>query len=235
MGSLISSSITRWPRTPACRFGGRASAARLTSCSVDGSPSASGRHVENRTTAWKRGPRASASAKHPAVESTVEFVAQVRRTKPEHSKLQKKGTIMNLKLIAPIVTLASALVLAPISYAEAAPNGQRGMLLDVQEDTEYVPTVQFGRVHRNGNKDWTTVELPSTRKQTTYTVKVALDGIIYTARSSGDFWGYNPSKMIVGTELEARVEANKLVIARPDGKQYKPTITRRERDQAASH
>ena len=40
----------------------------------------------------------------------------------------------------------------------------------------------------------------------TYTVKVALDGIIYTARSSGDFWGYNPSMMIVGTELEACVE-----------------------------
>jgi hypothetical protein len=37
--------------------------------------------------------------------------------------------------------------------------------------------------------------------------------------------------MIVGTELEARVEANELVITRPDGKQYKPTITR---DQAAS-
>lgn len=141
---------------------------------------------------------------------------------------------MNIKLIAPIVTLAAVVIVAPKGYGQAAPTGQPGMLLDVQEDTEYVPTVQFGRVHRNGNKDWTTVELPSTRKQTTYTVKVALGGIIYTARSSGDFWGYNPSKMIVGTELEARVEENRLVITRPDGKQYKPTITRRELDQAAS-
>src|ERR1043166_1426915 len=141
---------------------------------------------------------------------------------------------MNLKLIAPILTLASALVLTPTSYAQTASFCQTGRVLDVQEDTEYVPTVQFGRVHRNGNKDWTTVEMPSARKQTTYTVKVALDGIIYTARSSGDFWGYNPAKMIVGNELEACVEANKLVITRPDGKQYKPTITRRERDQAAS-
>lgn len=140
---------------------------------------------------------------------------------------------MNLKLIAPIVTLASVAILAPISYGQAAPTRQPGKLLDVQEDTEYVPTVQFGRVHRSGKKDWTTVELPSTHKQTTYTVKVALGGIIYTARSSGDFWGYDPSKMIVGTELEARVDANRLVITRPDGKQYKPTITRRELDQAA--
>lgn len=142
---------------------------------------------------------------------------------------------MNLKLIAPIVTLASAFVFAAGSPGETASAYQTGKLLDVQEDTEYVPTVQFGRVHRNGSKDWTTVELPSTRKQTTYTVKVALDGIIYTARSSGDFWAYNPAKMIVGAELEARVEANKLVITRPDGKQYKPTITRRELDQAGRH
>jgi len=67
-----------------------------------------------------------------------------------------------------------------------------------------------------------------------YIVKVALDGIIYPARSSSDFSGYNPSKMIVGGGLEARVEANRLVITRLDGKQYKPTITRRERDQAAT-
>ena len=142
---------------------------------------------------------------------------------------------MNLKWIAPIVTLASAFILTPTGYGAATSACQTGRLIDAGEDTEYVATVQIGRVHRNGNKDWTTVELPSTRKQTSYTVKVALGGIIYTARSSGDFWGYNPSKMIVGAELEACVEANKLVITRPDGKQYKPTITRRERDQAAGH
>jgi hypothetical protein len=94
---------------------------------------------------------------------------------------------MNLKSIASIVTLASALVLTPTSYGQDASGFRTGKLLDVGEETEYIPTVQFGRVHRNGNKDWTTVELPSTRKQTTFTVKVALDGVIYTARSSGDF------------------------------------------------
>jgi hypothetical protein len=51
------------------------------------------------------------------------------------------------------------------------------------------------------------------------TVKVGLDGIIYTARSSGDFSGYNPSTMIVDTELEACLEAKKLLVTRPDGKQ----------------
>jgi len=141
---------------------------------------------------------------------------------------------MKLKLITPGVTLAAALVLTPASYGQTAASCQTGKLLDVQEDNEYIPTVQVGRVHRNGNKDWTTVEMPSARKQTTYTVKVALNGIIYTARSSGDFWGYNPSKMVVGSEVEACAEANRLVITRHDGKPYKPTITRRERDQAAA-
>lgn len=142
---------------------------------------------------------------------------------------------MDRKLIAPMLTLASAFLLTPTGHGQGTSACGTGRLLDVQENIEYVPTVQFGRVHRTGSKDWTTVELPATRKQTTYTLKVALDGIIYSARSSGDFWGYNPSKMIVGADLEACVEANRLVITRPDGKQYKPTITRRERDQAASH
>ena len=142
---------------------------------------------------------------------------------------------MNLKFAAPILTLVSAFAITSASYAQTTPTCQIGKLLDVREETEYIPTVQFGRIHRNGNKDWTTVELPSARKQVSYTVKVALDGIIYTARSSGDFWGYNPSKMMVGAELEACIESNKLVIMRPDGKRYKPTITRRERDQATDH
>jgi hypothetical protein len=140
---------------------------------------------------------------------------------------------MNIQRIASILT--AALVVTSASYGQPASACRTGKLLDVREETEYIPTVQFGRVHRDGNKDWTSVELPSTRKQTTYTVKIVLDGIIYTARSGGDFWGYNPSKMIVGVELQACVEANKLVITRPDGKQYKPTITRRELEQTDSH
>jgi hypothetical protein len=141
---------------------------------------------------------------------------------------------LNLKLIAPLVTVASAFVLTPASFSQSTSACQTGKLLDVKEDTQYIPTVQFGRVHGNGDKDWTTVELPSARKQTKYTVTGALNGVIYAAGSNGDFWGYKPSKMVVGTEVGACVEATKLVITRPDGKQYKPTITRREREQSAA-
>jgi hypothetical protein len=141
---------------------------------------------------------------------------------------------MNLKLNTLIAAFGAAVLLAPASYAQAAPACQTGKLLDVQENTEFVPTAQIGQARQNKNgKDWTTIAMPSARKQTTYIVKVALDGIIYTARSSGDFWGYNPSSMIVNSEVEACADSKKLVITRPDGKQYKPTIIRRERDQSA--
>jgi len=141
---------------------------------------------------------------------------------------------MNLKLNTLIAAFGAAILLAPASYAKTYPACQTGKLLDVQENTELVPTAQIGQARQSKNgKDWTTIALPPARKQTTYVVKIALDGIIYTARSSGDFWGYNPSSMIVNSEVEACVDANKLVITRPDGKQYKPTIIRRERGQPA--
>jgi hypothetical protein len=138
---------------------------------------------------------------------------------------------MNLKLNTLIAAFGTAILLVPASYAKTDPACQNGKLLDVQEITELLPIAQIGQARQNKNsKDWTTVTTPSTRKQTTYVVKVALDGIIYTARSSGEFWAYKPSNMIVNSTVEACVDSNKLVITRPDGKQYKPTIIRRERD-----
>ena len=141
---------------------------------------------------------------------------------------------MNLKLNTLIAVFGAATLLVAASDAKTAPACQTGKLLDLQENTEFVPTVQIGQGRQNKNgKDWTTITLPPTRKQTTYVVKVVLDGVIYTARSSGEFWAYKPSSMIVNSEVEACVDSNKLVITRPDGKQYKPTIIRRERDQSA--
>jgi hypothetical protein len=141
---------------------------------------------------------------------------------------------MNIKLNNTIAAFGAALLLTAASYAKTAPACQTGKLLDVQEDIEFVPTTQIGQAQQSKKgKNWTMITLPSTRKQTTYIVKVQLGGIIYTARSSGDFWGYNPSSMVVNSDVEACVDSNKLVLTRPDGKQYKPTIIRRERDQSA--
>jgi hypothetical protein len=140
---------------------------------------------------------------------------------------------MKLKMNVAGATLVSALAFAPVSYGQATAGCPTGRLLDVQESSDYIPTTSVGRVYRSG-KAWTTVDMPSARRQTTYTVKVALNGMVYTARSNGDFRGYNPSRMVVGDDVEACVETNRLVITRHDGKTYKPTITRREREQPAA-
>lgn len=141
---------------------------------------------------------------------------------------------MNLKLNALIAAFGAAILLVPQNYARTALACQTGKLLDVQENTEFVPTSQIGQARQKKNgKEWTTIATPPARKQTTYVVKVVLNGIIYTARSSGEFWSYKPSSMIVNSDVEACVDSNKLVITRPDRKQYKPTIIRRERDQSA--
>lgn len=98
------------------------------------------------------------------------------------------------------------------------------LLWEVAYEREGVAAVGWASRQKKNGKDWTTVALPSARKQTTYVVKVALRGITYTARSGGDFWGYNPASMIVNSEVEACVDSNRLVITRPDVKQYKPTM-----------
>ena len=74
---------------------------------------------------------------------------------------------------------------------------------------------------------------PESKEAVTYksgnsTVVVYPSEFAGTNKATSATWG-------VGAELEACVEANQLVITRPDGKQYKPTIIRREREQAASH
>lgn len=137
---------------------------------------------------------------------------------------------MNLTLNSLIAAFGTALLLTPLSYSKTAPACQTGTLLDVQENTELLPAAQIGQARQNKNgKDWTTIATPPARKLTTYVVKVVLDGIIYTARSSGEFGAYKPSRMIVNSEVEACVDPNRLLITRPDGKQYKPRIIRRER------
>ncbi len=127
-----------------------------------------------------------------------------------------------------------ALLLIPGGIAEAAPLCETGRLLDVQQATELVPTVQVGRTRRDKNgREWTTIAPPPVQKQTSYIVKLAVGGMIYSARSSGEFWGYDPSKLVVNSDIPVCVEPNRLVITRPDGKQYKPTIIRREWERSA--
>jgi hypothetical protein len=63
-----------------------------------------------------------------------------------------------------------------------------------------------------------------------YAITVAIDGIAVTGEYESR-WArsYKPSDLVVGDEIDAKIEGKKLVIKRPDGKELKATIIKRER------
>jgi len=103
-----------------------------------------------------------------------------------------------------------------------------GTLLDVEVSTETQGLVQAGSIPKN-NKGLVILS-PNSRQKKIYRVTIALGEMTYTAQSSGDFFGYNPTKLIVNDPIEACAVSNKLIIKRPDGKEYKPSIIKTVRN-----
>ena len=63
------------------------------------------------------------------------------------------GTTRNVKLIAPVLTLAPAFTVAGNGQTSLARHS--GKLLEVQEDVESVSAVPVSRIHLEGKKDRT--------------------------------------------------------------------------------
>jgi hypothetical protein len=57
-------------------------------------------------------------------------------------------------------------------------------------------------------------------------VSVELEDMRYTARSSGDFWNFDPTRLVINDPIGVCVEKNQIILRRPDGKDYKATIVR---------
>ena len=127
----------------------------------------------------------------------------------------------------------AALLLPATTFAGNARQCSTGKLLDVQENVETVGTFQVGRAQEkrrsDGQREWTTFNPPATRQKITYSVTVALDGMVYTGRSGGEFWNYKPTSLTVNDPIPACVDGQNLILTRPDGKQYKASIVRRAR------
>jgi hypothetical protein len=140
-----------------------------------------------------------------------------------NSQFTQKET-SNMKRL--ILSLAAAGLLAPASAfaAKAQPSCSTGTLLDVQMNTEQVGTTSVGSTR--GARNPMTVWSPTTRKHTSYQVTVALDGMIYTGEANGDLFNYKPTNMVVHDPVQACVDGKKLILTRPDGKQYKTSIVR---------
>lgn len=138
---------------------------------------------------------------------------------------------MNRRLIA---TYAMAVLPSLAFSASNARNCRTGKLLDVQESKTMVPTNSVQRVEKkdkkNGKTEYNSYSTPGMEERTTYTVTVAFDDMTYTGQSNYIGFGFKPTVFIVNDPVQACVEGKKLVIIRPDGKDYKSNIVQAVRN-----
>ena len=95
-------------------------------------------------------------------------------------------------------------------------------------DTIPVETVIITKTKRNkrGHREERTYVSPGSRESKSYLVTIQLDDMRYTAESSGNFWDFNPTRLVVNDQIGVCIDKNKLVVKRPDGKNYKASIVR---------
>ena len=87
------------------------------------------------------------------------------------------------------------------------------------------------KTNKNGKKVTDGYSYGGTQTQVTYVLTVAVGEMTYAAEHPKALvFGYNPTDMIVNDPVNVRVEKNKLVFLRPNGKEYKTTIVRVERN-----
>ena len=131
------------------------------------------------------------------------------------------------------VPIYLATMLFPLAMMGSPKNRQcgAGTLLDVQVNVEtiHAGTSEHGqeRVKKNGKKEYDGYSTAYMRKQTTYTVTVRIDDIIYTAQSEDIFgFGFKPTSFVVNDPIGACLRGNTLGLERPDGKEYRARIVR---------
>ena len=115
-------------------------------------------------------------------------------------------------------------------------------LRDVEVVTETVSqptiiTVHEKRKKNPGERETQVYTMPAQRQSKKYLVTIRLNDLLYTGESSGNaFWDFNPTQLVINDSIEACVLKDRLLLRRPDGKDYKTKIVRAVRDsQAPSH
>jgi len=123
-------------------------------------------------------------------------------------------------------------VLLSASLAGAAVPGTcgSGKLRDVEVVTETFPPQSHTRVvtkiNKRGEREASADTSLFERHETTYVVTVELEDMRYTAQSAGNFWNFNPTRLVINDPIGICVEGNRIILRRPDGKDYKATIVR---------
>jgi hypothetical protein len=87
------------------------------------------------------------------------------------------------------------------------------------------------KIKKDGKKITDGYSFGGTQTQVTYVLTVVVGEMTYTAEQAKSIlFGYNPTDMIVNDPVNVRIEKNKLVFLRPNGKEYKMTIVRIQRN-----
>jgi hypothetical protein len=133
------------------------------------------------------------------------------------------------------IALAITLIALSTSIRAASDRTCRtAKFVNVQESKTLVPSATTQHVEekdkKNGKKEYNSYSTPGVEERTTYTVSVALDDMIYTGQSNYMGFGFRPTSFVVNDPVQACIDGKKLVIMRPDGKEYRSNIVQAVRN-----
>jgi hypothetical protein len=151
--------------------------------------------------------------------------------------LQRRTTMRMMRMMLTMVL--GGVLMAPASSAAQVSTCGTATLRDVEVVTELVPqatiTTAHGKRRKPGVPESFEYTTPSTKVSKRYLVTIRLNGMVYTAESSGDaFWEFNPTRLVINDAIHACVTKDRLRLTRPDGKEYSPKIVRAFRDLSSS-
>ena len=136
------------------------------------------------------------------------------------------------------LVLVSVLAVANVAADESKPS-LTGKLVGFDTRTQIVEGLRNSHYEEKTTKDGKKVtdgySYDGTRTEVIYVLTVVVGDMTYTAEhAKAVIFGYNPTDMVVNDPVNVRVEKNKLIFVRSNGKEYKTTIVRTERNPGLS-
>lgn len=90
-----------------------------------------------------------------------------------------------------------------------------------------VTSVRERRPRKPGEREAQAYTTPGERQSKKYLVTVLLNDLVYIGESPGDeFWHFNPTRFVINDPIDACVREDRLILKRPDGKEYRSKIVR---------
>ena len=132
--------------------------------------------------------------------------------------------------------IVGAILVTPLAADAQTPyTCSTGTLRDVEAITETVATPTQTRVrtkrNKHGDREVWSETTPGEVRRKKYIVQVQFQDLVYTAESSGNFWNFDPTRLVINDSVGVCVDGKQILLKRPDGKEYKARIVRAVRQQ----